>query len=117
MNLDESIKAHVEWRTKLLKAIDNHEKLNPDELCTDNHCGFGTWLYGEGKEQYGNLESYPHLLEAHANFHKAVGKVAEVINQGDPEKSKQMLDNQSEFNTASKEIGKAIYVFRQEAKL
>ena len=114
INLDNAIKAHADWRSRLRTAATKGDQMDADTVGRDDCCELGKWLHGEGGKRYGAHQSFPALLEAHKAFHVEAGKVAQVINQGQGEKAESMLDGGTPFANASSEVGRLIVLLKKE---
>ncbi len=78
------------------------EQGHPDEqsvqpVLVDHHsCRFGTWYEtGLGKQEYGDLPSFPGILEPHARVHQSMRDAMEVLKQDwerNPKLHRQLLD-------------------------
>jgi methyl-accepting chemotaxis protein len=92
-DFDAAIKAHIDWKMKLGKYINNPDgSLDPKVVCTDNNCALGKWLYGDGaqfKNEY--PEDYENLRQSHAEFHKIAGSIIEKIDKKDFDQAKFLL--------------------------
>jgi hypothetical protein len=116
INLDNAIKAHADWRSKLRTAAKQHEQLDADTISRDDCCELGKWLHGAGSSSYGGKPTFVSLISAHAQFHQEAGKVARCVNQGDSAKAEQMLESGTGFARASGEVGRLIVQFKGELK-
>lgn len=75
MDFNESIRAHSDWKMKLQRYLNNPDgSINATELCKDNQCALGKWLYGEGKK-YATHSEYQELINEHRQFHKAASEI------------------------------------------
>ena len=76
MNADEVIAAHLDWKSRLYRAMTLQEKLDVAEVSSDARCRFGKWLYSEARERFGKWPEYAQCVARHAAFHREAGKVA-----------------------------------------
>jgi hypothetical protein len=114
INLDNAIKAHAEWRTKLRSAAQKQEQTDAQTIGRDDCCELGHWLHGSGTSQCGSVPSFVALIAAHKGFHQAAGKVAQFINSGHGDEVEKMLGNGSVFSKASSEVTRLIVQLRKE---
>jgi len=114
MNLDDAIQKHAEWKLKFRVAINKKETLDAKSICGDTNCTLGQWLRGEGRVLYGSKPIFSDLVTKHANFHRAAGKVAEVINAGKYDIAVGMLDGGTEYTQSSVAVGIAIVALKKE---
>lgn len=116
MNFDEAIQAHSTWKLKLTKYLRSPDgSLKAEEVCLDNKCALGLWIYGEGVS-YTSMTEYGTLKSEHAKFHKAA---AEVITKADAGKSvseEVQMGADSPFAKASSAVVLAIMEMKKKAK-
>lgn len=115
MSLDTAIQKHVDWKIKFRSAITKKETLDAATISKDNCCEFGKWLHGDGKTQYGKLDSFKTCLSKHAAFHIEAGKLASAINAGKFAEAEATLgSNSSAFSTISSEVVTSIMRLKKE---
>jgi hypothetical protein len=114
INLDNAIKAHADWRTKLRSAASSHTQVDAESIARDDCCELGKWLHGSGSSKFGAKPTFVALIDGHREFHIEAGKVARVINQGDGSKAAQMLESGTAFARASGEVGRIIVQLKKE---
>ena len=114
INLDNAIKAHADWKTKLRSAAMHNEQLDAKSISLDNCCELGKWMHGPGGVRFGGRPSFVKLIAAHAKFHTEAGRVARTINQGDGVQSEEMLGSGTPFAIASTEVGRLIVQLKSE---
>ncbi|WIM06675.1 MAG: CZB domain-containing protein [Candidatus Nitricoxidivorans perseverans] len=114
MNFDDAIAAHIKWKVRLSQFIDgtSTEKLQSANVCKDNLCDLGKWIYGEGVK-YKPLPHYQDLVKKHANFHICAGEVVKKVEGNDKAGAKAALGGA--FAAASKETVTAIMDLKKEA--
>ncbi len=108
MNFDEAIHVHAAWKIVLstyLRSVDG--TLTAAETRVDNRCALGRWLYGEGKK-YSSTAEYQILMAEHARFHQAAAEVVDRANSGQDADANRFLHSDSEYETASRNVVKAI---------
>ena len=116
VRLDNAIRAHADWKTKLRTAIQKKEALDADTISRDDCCELGKWLHGKGRAQYGGRPSFTQLIDEHRNFHQQAGKVAQTINRGAYQEAEQQIASGSAFSEASQRVGRAIVQLANEVK-
>lgn len=105
---DDALHAHAAWKEKLAKYIDHADgSLKHEEVCLDNKCLLGKWIYGQGLK-FSHLEDYKKLKPAHAKFHKEAGEIVKKANQGEKLSKEISLSSSSPFINASKEVATII---------
>ena len=116
INLDNAIRAHADWRSKLRTAAMHKEPLDAETVGRDDCCELGKWLHGSGKSQYGGKSLFVELVDAHREFHQEAGKVARTINQGASEVAEKMLASDTDFSHATQKVSKLIVQLSKELK-
>ncbi len=114
INLDNAIKAHADWRSKLRSAASNHTQVDAETIKRDDCCELGKWLHGAGNSKFGGKPTFVALIAGHRDFHAEAGKVARIVNQGDTAKAEQMLESGTAFARASGEVGRLIVQLKKE---
>ena len=86
------IDAHQAWKQKLRNAIagGSEAQLDPNEVCKDNLCALGKWIYSAGKE-FEHLEEYQPLRKNHAEFHVCAADILRRAQSGDKDGASSML--------------------------
>jgi len=116
INLDNAIKAHADWRSKLRAAATRHEQLDAETISRDNCCEMGKWLHGAGASRFGGRPTFVELIDAHQRFHLEAGKVARTVNEGDGAQATQMLESGTGFSQASNEVSRLIIQLKGELR-
>lgn len=84
--LHDAIGAHGAWKMRLRTAAQvGGEVLPVSDICDDSRCRFGQWLNRIPATTKG-ADHLPEIRRLHANFHRAAGNVAQLINAGQVEK-------------------------------
>ncbi len=114
MNFKEAIAAHVKWKETLSSYIlDPDHSLAPSEICKDNQCTLGKWIYGTAAEFYGNTPEYEVLRKDHADFHRVTADIVRILNQGIKKTDLQLFGENTEFDNVSQKIIKTLENFDQ----
>ena len=92
VDFDAIIDAHQSWKQKLRSAIAGGEerKLNPDDVCKDNQCALGKWIYSAGRA-FEDTPDYEPLRHTHAEFHVCAADILRKAQQGDKDGANAML--------------------------
>ena len=115
MDFDGAIKAHSEWKMKLSSYIRNPDKsLKSSEVCLDNKCALGQWIYGEGAK-FSHLAEFATLKAEHAKFHKAAGEIITKADSGKNVTEEVALGAKSPFVEASTAVITAIMTIKKKA--
>lgn len=92
-DFDAAIAAHIDWKMKLSKYLEKPDgSLQHQNVCQDNACALGKWLYGDGqkfKEQHEKI--FEELRHSHAGFHKTAGEIIKLINDGQKVEAERLL--------------------------
>ncbi|WP_342620819.1 methyl-accepting chemotaxis protein [Rhodoferax sp. GW822-FHT02A01] len=113
INLDNAIKAHADWRTKLRAAASKHEKLDAETIARDDCCEMGKWLMGKGSAKFASQPTFVSLVAGHKAFHQEAGKVARAVNQGSGDVDA-MLESGTAFSNASNEVTRLVVQLKRE---
>lgn len=114
MDLDDAIKAHSAWKLKLSSYIRNPDKsLKPEDVCLDNKCDLGKWIYGEGKK-FESLSEFSTLKVEHAKFHKCAAEVIKKADAGQSVSEEVQIGGSSEFSKASSAVVTAILLMKKK---
>lgn len=81
MDCQEQARLHAQIRDELSTAIAERRKVDAATLSSDRICETGRWLQGEGRKRWAGNHAFLGLLEAHRDFHRAVGLIADQINR------------------------------------
>jgi aerotaxis receptor len=113
VDFDKVIAAHQQWRVTLRNAVHKDKKLDADTLRRDDCCALGKWVYGPGGKRWGQLPVFKDLVGHHKAFHTEAGKVADAINQGQPQRAEQMMEGGSPFVEAGHHVTQCIRSLRE----
>ncbi len=75
--------AHKAWKTKLRAFLDGTRRMEDSELLSDHDCSLGKWYFGEGRQNFGNLDEFRAIEAPHRELHQVVKRVVEAKRQGD----------------------------------
>jgi methyl-accepting chemotaxis protein len=92
VDFDAIIDTHQSWKQKLRNAIagGSEAQLDPNEVCKDNVCALGKWIYSAGRE-FEHLEEYEPLRKSHAEFHVCAADILKRAQSGDKDGASSML--------------------------
>lgn len=109
MDFNSAVTVHLEWKLKLRLYIKNREgNLNPDEVCKDNLCKLGKWLYSDGSAKYASLPEYQKIVEVHKEFHRVAGDIIRRANLGEDVEEEVVLGADSAYDKASVELSQLL---------
>lgn len=94
MNFDDAIKAHANWKLRLVSYIEgsSKEKLDPLVIRRDDACQLGQWIHSEAKKLAVVQPMLPELVQQHARFHERAAGIVRRVQAGE------RLDYQRELN-------------------
>ena len=72
---------HIMYKTRAYQTVLN-ETIIPEVATDENNCNFGKWYSSDGKELYGNLESYESILQPHHIVHQKAISSMNLANEG-----------------------------------
>jgi hypothetical protein len=105
MNFDDAIKAHAGWKVKLSVYLKNPNKsIDHNDVCKDNICDLGKWIYGEGGAKYSADENFKKLKQAHTEFHQEAASIIKKADANQNVSEEIALGNKSKFITLSNDI-------------
>lgn len=117
MNLEEALTKEMEFRSKLLAAIDGKYEIDIRTIAKVDICMLGNWLHGEAERKFPFVKSYPPCLDVHAAFHAELEKVARQVNLGEYEQAQAMLANGSPCTKAFLALVAAVRQLKKDAML
>jgi methyl-accepting chemotaxis protein len=82
--------AHMQWRSRLEAVLNGKQALRPEEVASDRECEFGKWYYGEGRV-LNDRSSFKEVGDLHAKVHQHAKKIAELVQQGNKEAAKSLM--------------------------
>lgn len=75
-------------------------------------CAAGQWLHGEGHRRMPGSHLHLHCLEAHRDFHRIAGQVADQINRGAVSDARRAIRNGGALAGAKAELAAAFRKLR-----
>lgn len=114
--ISKAIGAHGMWKTRLKMAIETGKVETPvPTIKMDNQCEFGKWLYGATiPDAAKNSTHYKTVVDLHAKFHQAAGRVAELATAGKKADAEKSMEMGGEFSTASSKLTSAMMEWRDK---
>ena len=116
--IKKAIGAHGLWKARLLQAIDTGKsEFLPENVCLDNKCEFGGWLYGATiPASAKQMPDYEVIRKLHGEFHKIAGKVLQLALAGNKIEASKLIGDNSEFLTLSMKLTQAMMKWSATAK-
>ena len=116
--ITKAIGAHGMWKARLKAAIDSgNSEFRPDQVCVDNLCDFGRWLYGSTiapAEKAG--QHYRVVLKCHAEFHKLAAEALGRALAGKKAEASMLINPGSRFANLSVELTTAMMAWAKSAE-
>lgn len=100
MDFQEQAHHHADIREALDAAIIEQQPIDPAAFKSDRLCSTGCWLHGDGARRWAGNHAFLGLLEAHREFHRQAGAVAERIHRGQFAEAQRALRNGTPFAQA-----------------
>jgi hypothetical protein len=100
MDFQEQARLHSQIRDALSTAVAERRTVDVAALKSDRLCETGCWLHDEGRKRWAGNHAFLGLLEAHRDFHAAVGQVADLINREQFAEAQRSLRNGGAFADA-----------------
>jgi methyl-accepting chemotaxis protein len=112
LDFDAAIKAHRDWKQRLLSYVagTSKEELDPAVVSCDDKCALGKWIYGTCKPAMGGDRRCENLVTSHASFHKSAGEIIRRKLAGDAKTATQVL--KGDFARYSNETVRHIEIMR-----
>ena len=93
MDFDAAIKAHRDWKYRLLSFVagTSKETLDAAVISCDDKCALGKWIYASCRPAMGGDKRCQNLVTSHANFHHNAGDIVRRKLAGDAKSATQLL--------------------------
>jgi diguanylate cyclase (GGDEF)-like protein/PAS domain S-box-containing protein len=73
---------HRNWVAQLIYAINEGQPAPHQRFDNVQHCRFGTWYYGHGKQRYAANPAYARIESPHAHVHEVTGNIDRLWRAG-----------------------------------
>jgi methyl-accepting chemotaxis protein len=116
VDFDAIIDAHQSWKQKLRNAIagGSEKNMDPNEVCKDNACALGKWIYSAGRE-FEHLAEYEPLRKSHAEFHVCAADILKKAQAGDKDSASNLLVGDF-FDLSNRTIQNIVAMKRQSRR-
>ena len=78
INFNAAKQDHKAWVGRVRNFLDDKEDLQPGEITSHLTCRMGKWFYGEGKDNYGQLEEIQEFETKHIKLHKLASEIYDL---------------------------------------
>ncbi len=101
MDFEKAIRAHVQWKSKLIAYIANpNHSVNAATVAKDDSCELGKWIHGEG-QKHSKSPEFAKLVTDHARFHSAAADIVRKADAGQHVSQEVALGAKSDYASAS----------------
>lgn len=104
MKIDEAIKIHKMWKSRISDYISNPDKSLRPEACHERCCELSKWMNSEEAMAYYNTPEFLEIQKAHKAFHHALAELVLNVNKGVPVSEEMALGIDSPFNRYSENL-------------
>ncbi len=104
--IDRAIKAHVNWKVRLLAHMNGDAKVDRETASDEAACDLGRWIEEEGSRLSGQAD-FENLRTRHRRFHEVVGTVLDLKAGGKELEARESIDRGA-FAASTEECVKAI---------
>ena len=107
-----AIAAHENWKLRLRSFLagTSSEKFVAEEICFDDRCDLGKWIYSTGRSQLGTFPGFTALMGHHKMFHYAASNVVTLAQVGKIDEAGKILEMQ--FSQHSSEVVRELQILR-----
>lgn len=91
MNLETIRNNHLRIRYKMLCAIDEKRRIDPNEISADDGCELTDWLERHAAKPGNEQTIISELASSHTELHQEAQKIAGLINTGNYDEASRML--------------------------
>ncbi|HUX37982.1 MAG TPA: methyl-accepting chemotaxis protein [Rectinemataceae bacterium] len=104
--IDRAIKAHVNWKVRLLAHLNGNASVDRGTAADEGSCDLGRWIEEEGSRLSGQAD-FENLKTRHRHFHEVVGTVLDLKAGGKDAEARESIDHGA-FAASTEECVKAI---------
>ena len=96
LDFEMAIAAHENWKLRLRSFLEgtSTEKFIAEEICFDDRCDLGKWIYSTGRAKLGSFPGFTALQGHHKMFHYAASNVVALAQAGKTDEAHKMLEVQ-----------------------
>jgi len=77
--------AHSLWKQKLSDMLAGRIPLSPSQVTDHHDCEFGRWYFTEGRDKYGQSNTFKMIDDQHEKVHTTARQIALLFNDGKKE--------------------------------
>ena len=96
VDFEMAIAAHENWKLRLQSFLAGRstETFVAEEICFDDRCDLGKWMYSTGRAKLGTFPGFTALIGHHKMFHYAASNVVALAQAGKIEEAEKILSMQ-----------------------
>lgn len=96
LDFETAIAAHENWKLRLQSFLAGRstETFVAEEICFDDRCDLGKWMYSTGRAKLGTFPGFTALIGHHKMFHYAASNVVALAQAGKMEEAEKILSMQ-----------------------
>ena len=98
LNLSSAKIAHLNWRSRLRRFLNNKGSLTLAEATDHHSCAFGRWYDGEGQQKWGHIKAMSRIDQPHQELHKCIKEIIQYKNSNQIEKAEEIYNHVSELS-------------------
>ncbi|TAN41984.1 MAG: HAMP domain-containing protein [Nitrospirae bacterium] len=103
---------HRLFMGKIASCMEGDLKLSSSELPDINSCMFGKWYGSEGKQKFGQLQSYLAIDRPHRDIHRLSNEAVDEYNRGNKDNAMRLY---KEAESVSKQITELVDSIKRES--
>lgn len=116
MDFVEQTQFHNRICEDLEEAMAGGRQVDAVAVRAERQCAAGQWLHGEGHRRMPGSHLHLHCLEAHREFHRVAGQVADQVNRGAVADARRSLRNGGALAQAKADLTAAFRKMRIAAE-
>ena len=112
LDFEMAIAAHENWKLRLQAFLEgtSTEVFASEQICFDDRCDLGKWIYSTGRAQLGTFPGFTALMGNHKMFHYAASNVVALAQAGKFDEAEKILVMQ--FSQHSSEVVRELQILR-----
>ena len=101
LDFEMAIAAHENWKLRLQSFLEGRstETFVAEEICFDDRCDLGKWMYSAGRAKLGAFPGFTALVGHHKMFHYAASNVVALVHAGKIQEAEKILGMQFTLHT------------------
>ena len=83
--------AHLTWKRRLRDFLDGKAALSESQAVSHHHCLLGSWYYGPGMAQYGQIPEFRDLEQPHTELHYIIQQILHLKQAGQMDEAQRLF--------------------------